>query len=134
MAVMNRMKVRGGQAIWLLLTALFTTRILLSQTPTGTLPPKPAVQVRLSSQAEIKVRVALVTTPVTVHDSRGTMVHNLEAKDFRVTDNGNAQKISHFGLGGDPISLVILIESSSRIEPLVSEICKAGILFTQTVM
>jgi VWFA-related protein len=131
---MNRMKVWGGQAIWIFLTALFTTGMLLSQAPTGTLPPKPAVQVQQSPKVEIKVRVTLVTTPVTVHDSSGTMVHNLEAKDFRVTDNGNTQKISHFGLGGDPISLVILVETSSRIEPVFSEICKAGILFTQTVM
>ncbi len=83
---------------------------------------------------EIKVQVALVTTPVTVRDSHGAMVHNLEAQDFRVTDNGSAQKISHFDLGGDPISLVILIETSSRIEPLVPEMRKTGILFTQTVM
>jgi VWFA-related protein len=37
-------------------------------------------------------------------------------------------------LGGDPISLVILLETSSRIEPLAPEIRKTGILFTQTVM
>jgi len=30
----------------------------------------------------------------------------LEAQDFQVTDNGVAQQISHFDLGGDPISLV----------------------------
>ena len=75
-----------------------------------------------------------MTTPVTVRDSQGRMVHTLEAKDFQVTDNGNAQKISHFDLGGDPISLVILIETSSRIAPLFPEIRKTGILFTQTVM
>jgi len=85
-------------------------------------------------KSEIKVQVALVTTPVTVWDSRGKMVHNLETKDFRVTDQGIAQKISHFDLGGDPISLVILVETSSRIEPLFPEIRKTGILFTQTVM
>jgi VWFA-related protein len=78
--------------------------------------------------------VALVTTPVTVRDSRGVMVHDLEAKNFEVTDNGIAQKISHFDLGGDPISLVILVETSARIEPLMPEIRKTGILFTQTVM
>ncbi|HVH70753.1 MAG TPA: VWA domain-containing protein [Candidatus Dormibacteraeota bacterium] len=37
-------------------------------------------------------------------------------------------------LGGDPISLAMLIETSSRIEPLLPEIRKTGILFTQTVM
>jgi VWFA-related protein len=62
------------------------------------------------------------------------MVHDLEAGNFKVTDNGVAQQISHFDLGGDPISLAILIETSSRIEPLLPQIRKTGIVLTQTVM
>ncbi|HKW32748.1 MAG TPA: VWA domain-containing protein [Candidatus Acidoferrum sp.] len=117
----------------LLLALLFTATLLLAQAPTGPLPPKPGVQVQQPPKNEIKVQVALVTTPVTVRDAHGEMVHNLEAKDFRVTDQGIAQKISHFDLGGDPVSLVILVETSSRIAPLAPEIFKTGILFTQTV-
>jgi VWFA-related protein len=128
------MKREGCRAIELLLVLLFAAGALLAQAPTGPLPPKPGVPVQQPPKNEIKVQVALVTTPVTVRDSRGEMVHNLDAKDFRVTDNGAAQKISHFDLGGDPISLVILVETSSRIEPLAPEIRKTGILFTQTVM
>ena len=108
-----------------------------AQAPVGPLPPKPGVEVQQSpkdAQAKVKVQVTLVNTPVTVRDGRGEMVHDLEARDFKVTDNGVAQQISHFDLGGDPISMVILIETSSRIEALLSEIRKTGILFTQTVM
>src|SRR5207248_1992237 len=118
----------------LLLTLLFAAGALLAQAPTGPLPPKPGVAVQQPPKNEIKVQVALVTTPVTVRDSHGDMVHNLDAKDFRVTDQGIAQKISTFDLGGDPISLVILVETSSRTEPLAPEVRKTGILFTQTVM
>src|SRR5206468_12795469 len=64
----------------------------------------------------------------------GVMGDDLDAKNFQVTDNGMAQKISHFDLGGDPLSLVILVETSSRVEPLMPEIRKTGILFAQTVM
>jgi len=131
---MHGMKRGGWRAIELLLMLLFAAGALLAQAPTGPLPPKPGVPVQQPPKNEIKVQVALVTTPVTVRDGRGEMVHNLDAKDFRVTDNGAAQKISHFDLGGDPISLVILVETSSRIEPLAPEIRKTGILFTQTVM
>ena len=123
----------GWRAMGLLLALLFTATLLLAQAPTGPLPPKPGVQVQQPPKNEIKVQVALVTTPVTVRDAHGEMVHNLEAKDFRVTDQGIAQKISHFDLGGDPVSLVILVETSSRIAPLAPEIFKTGILFTQTV-
>ncbi|HYS23385.1 MAG TPA: VWA domain-containing protein [Candidatus Eisenbacteria bacterium] len=107
------------------------------QAPSGPIPPKPGVEVQLppaDAQAKVKVRVALVNTPVTVRDGRGEMVHNLEARDFQIADNGVAQQISHFDLGGDPISMVILIETSSRIAPLLPEVRKTGILFTEPVM
>src|SRR5215469_4610864 len=107
---------------------------LQAQAPTGPLPPRQGVEVQRPPKNAIKVQVALVTTPVTVRDGKGEMVHNLEAKDFSVTDNGAPQKIFHFDLGGDPISLVILVETSSRIEALAPEMRKTGILLTQTVM
>jgi len=108
-----------------------------AQAPSGPLPPKPGSDMQQPPkdvQAKLKVQVALVNTPVTVRNSHGDMVHNLEAKDFRITDNGMSQQIAHFDLGGDPISMVILIETSSRIEPLLPAMSKTGIVFTQTVM
>lgn len=108
-----------------------------AQAPAGPIAPKPGAAIQQApkdNQAKLKVRVALVNTPVTVRDSRGEMVHDLDAHDFQVSDNGVPQQISHFDLGGDPLSLVILIETSSRIAPLFPEIRKTGILFTQTVM
>ena len=108
-----------------------------AQAPSGPLPPKPGSDVQQppkDAQAKLRVQVALVNTPVTVRNSRGDMVHNLEALNFHITDNGVAQQISHFDLGGDPISMVILIETSSRIEPILPAMSKTGIVFTQTVM
>ncbi len=108
-----------------------------AQAPSGPLPPKPGTAVQQppkDTQAKVKVQVALVNTPVTVRDARGDMVHDLEATDFWISDNGIVQHISHFDLGGDPISMVILIETSSRIAPLLPAMTKTGILFTQTVM
>jgi VWFA-related protein len=107
-----------------------------AQAPVGPLPPRPGIEVQQppkDAQSKLKVQVALVNTPVTVRNGRGEMIHNLEAGDFQITDNGAAQQISHFDLGGDPISLAILIETSSRVEVLLPEIRKTGILFTQTV-
>jgi VWFA-related protein len=53
---------------------------------------------------------------------------------LQVTDNGVPQKITHFDLGGDPLSLVFLVETSSRIAPLIPQLNKVGILLTETVM
>src|SRR5580700_3955682 len=110
---------------------------LRGQAPEGPMAPRPGQpvqQVPPDVQAKLKVEVALVNMPVTVRDAKGDMVHDLDAKDFRVTDNGVEQKISHFDLGGDPLSVVILIETSSRIDAILPEMRKTGILFTQTVM
>src|SRR5580700_5724753 len=110
---------------------------LRGQAPEGPMAPRPGQpvqQVPPDAQAKLKVRVALVNMPVTVRNAKGEMVHDLDAKDFRITDNGAEQKITHFDLGGDPLSLVILIETSSRIDPILPEMRKTGILFTQTVM
>jgi VWFA-related protein len=127
----------AAAALTLILLLAFTGAAARAQSPSGPIPPKAGVEVQLppkDTQAKVKVQVALVNTPVTVRDGRGEMVHNLEARDFQITDNGVAQRISHFGLGGDPLSLVILLETSSRIEPLLPQMRKTGILFTQTVM
>jgi VWFA-related protein len=108
-----------------------------AQAPEGPIAPKPGIAVQQPPpevEARLKVRVSLVNTPVTVRDARGQMIHDLDAKNFMVTDNGITQKITHFDLGGDPVSVVILMETSSRIDSIFPEMRKTGILFTQTVM
>src|ERR1700687_4308995 len=127
----------AGASLTLTLLLALADAPARAQAPSGPIPPKPSAEVQQppkNAQAKVKVQVALVNTPVTVRDGRGDMVHNLEAHDFHITDNGVAQQISHFDLGGDPISIVILLETSSRIAPLLPEMRKTGILFTQTVM
>jgi VWFA-related protein len=120
-----------------LLFLAFAARATFAQAPEGPIAPKPGVEVQQPPpevQARLKVRVSLVNTPVTVRDSHGEMVHDLDAANFVVTDNGITQRITHFDLGGEPLSIVILIETSSRIDSLFPEIRKTGILFTQAVM
>ena len=102
--------------------------------PVAPLPGTPIQQAPAGSQAKLVVRVSLVNTPVTVRDAKGQMVTSLDAKDFQITDNGVAQRITHFDLGGDPLSVVVLFETSSRLDPLLPELRKTGILLTQTVL
>jgi VWFA-related protein len=117
------------------LATTFSGRTVFAQAPEGPITPQPGVVVQQAPpQARLKIRVSLVNTPVTVRDSSGQVIHDLDAQNFLVTDNGVTQKITHFDLGGEPLSLVILIETSSRIDSIFPEIRKTGILFTQTVM
>ena len=77
---------------------------------------------------------ALVNEPVAVRNAAGRMVHNLEAKDFRITDNGVGQSIIYFEVGGDAISLVVLVETSSRIDLILPDLRKSGSVVSQVVM
>jgi len=130
------MKQIAGISIGLLFVLTLAWPPARAQAPSGPIPPKPGAEVQQAPKdmPKVKVQVALVNTPVTVRDARGEMVHDLEARDFQIADNGVTQQISHFDMGGDPISLVILMETSSRIEALLPQVRKTGILFTQTVM
>jgi VWFA-related protein len=117
-----------GGVLWFAATALPGA---FAQAPPGPLTPQPGVEIQKAPS--IKVRSVLVNTPVTVRNEKGEMVHDLEAPDFQITDNGVAQKIAHFNLGGDPISLVVVVEKSARIASVLPHIRKAGILISQTV-
>ena len=109
------------------------------ETPPGPLHPNPNAKPEPMPPAEqlkhsIRSRVNEVTAPVTVRDPKGEMVFDLKQDNFRVYDNGAEQKIDHFDVGGDPLSIVLVIESSSHIEPMLPSIKHAGIVFTETVM
>jgi Ca-activated chloride channel family protein len=119
--------------LFLLASAPWTAR---AQAPPGPLPPKPGAPVQQPPKdaPQIKVKVDLVTTPAIVRDARGQLVLNLEKKDFRIFDNDVEQQIEDFDLGGESLSFVIAVETSSRIEPLLPAVRKLGILLTQNVI
>ncbi len=131
-----------GYSIELLVATLLVAVSLdqaRGQAPEGPLPPRPGVPVqqpprKAQEKPSIKVKVEIVNTPVTVRDASGELVLNLGERDFRVFDNGVEQKIEHFDLGGDPLSIVILLDSSSHVEALLPAVRKTGILFTETVV
>ncbi|MFY9528067.1 MAG: VWA domain-containing protein [Candidatus Acidiferrales bacterium] len=104
----------------------------------GPLPPRPGVQPQQApppqAKRAIRVRVNEVTAPVTVRDRKDELVLDLDEKDFHIFDNGAEQKIDHFDLGGDPLAVALVVETSSQIQPLIPAIHAAGIVFTQTVM
>jgi VWFA-related protein len=129
---------RSTVQAFLLLLFSFYAPSLLAQAPAGPLPPPPpGTQIQTTppeALTKISAQVTLVNTPVTVRDSNGGMIHDLDEQDFVVTDNGIPQKITHFDVGGDPISLVVLVETSSRVDPFLPQLRKTGILFSEQVM
>jgi VWFA-related protein len=119
------------------LTSLFLAAGANAQAPPGPLPPKPGTQIQKRPAAEkpkIRVKTDLIATPVTVRNAAGEMVLDLGASDFRVFDNGVQQKIEHFDLGGDPLSIALIFETSSRVSVILPAVRKAGIVFAQNVV
>ena len=94
----------------------------------------PRTSVPQASEGKIRKRVLLVNVPVTVTNGKGELVFNLAAEDFQVIDNGVPQKITYLDLGQTPLSMVFLVETSSRIEPLLPDMRKTGILFADVLM
>jgi len=138
-----RERVRG--AAWLVLTLVFAAApaIAWAQEPEGPIHPppgatdkKPAIDLKPPPLQEkpIIIRSAEVIAPVTVQNRDGELILDLEQKDFHIFDNGVEQNILHFDLGGDPLAVVFLAESSSRIEALLPAVRRSAPVFTQTVM
>jgi VWFA-related protein len=109
------------------------------EAPAGPLHPAPGVRPEpMPAPGQLKhairVRVNEVTTPVIVRDTAGEMVFDLKEPNFKIYDNGTEQKIDRFDVGGDPLSIVLVMEASSHIAPMFPSLKRAGIVFTETVM
>jgi VWFA-related protein len=118
----------------LVASILFSTVNARAQGTQGPIAPKPGTTVQKAPESTIRVKVALVNAPVAVHDAKGELVLDLQQKDFHVLDNGVAQNIESFDLGGEPLSAVLVFETSSRIAPLLAAVQKSAIVFTQTLI
>ena len=136
---MTRALFRSAARVSLGLALLSAAGPASGQAPPGPLQQKPGVKPEPLPTAEqrrqaIHARVNEVITPVTVTNHAGEMILDLAQKDFHVYDNGAEQKIEHFDLGGDPLSVVLVVETSSHIEPMMPTVHQSGIIFTETVM
>jgi len=120
--------------IWACIAASVAVAEMLGQAPSSRPVTHDSILGVQESDTRIRTHVTLVNTPVTVLNEEGQLVYDLDAEDFRLMDNGVRQRITHLDLGNNPLSLVIVIETSSRIEPLLPEIRKTGIVFSDTVI
>jgi VWFA-related protein len=98
--------------------------------PAAPSPPKPQQE----EPFRIVTRISVVDLAVTFVDSAGTFLTNIRPADVTLTDNGVVQEIQTFDATLRPISMVILVDTSSRLDTLLPNLRKSGILFTQLVM
>ncbi len=139
---MNWFLMRGpsfGAAIALVsMTMAFAPGAIGQGAPPGPIVPEPGIQpeqppASQESKNPIRVQANEVVAPVVV-SKNGQMLLNLTKKDFHVYDDGKEVAIDHFDVGGEPLSIVLLVEVSQRIKPLLPAIRKSGVIFAQPVM
>jgi len=66
-------------------------------------------------RSRIRTTVSLVVVPVTVKDSGGELVTDLQQNDFRVFEDGIEQPIALFSADAFPLSTAILIDDDLKI-------------------
>ena len=132
------MKRRARTLGWPIVTALLAFPVLFptaarsqgSRTPDASRP-----EVLTVSDGPVFVStVDVVTVPVTVLGPRGEYVSGLEKADFTILDNEAEQLIDSFEVAFLPISMVICVQSSGRVEKLLPDVRKTAIIFTDMVL
>src|SRR5687768_8783241 len=79
-----------------LVLAAFLCVCLGAQTPAPPPAASAAEPASAAQQPPFRVQVDEVIVPVTVTDDKGRFVSNLDAKDFKIFDEGKEQSIRYF--------------------------------------
>ncbi|MBI3894880.1 MAG: VWA domain-containing protein [Acidobacteria bacterium] len=115
---------------WMFFCPIFVA----SQTQDDPTPQPSGSGATSDEQYSFAVEIEVVTVPVTVTNSAGEFVTDLDKVDFQILDNGVPQQITDFDLSWEPLSLAIVVQTSSRIESLLPDVRRSGILFTQLIL
>ncbi len=81
-------------------------------------------------QAIIRTTVSNLVAPVLVTDHNHNIIDGLKDHQFHLYDNGVEQNIQ-VDTAYEPISLMVAIEKSSRVDAILPQLHKLGILLTQ---
>jgi VWFA-related protein len=103
--------------------------------PSTDAPGSTAGKEEIPKAGQIRVQSNLVTAPVTVKDKlTGDFVYNLDERDFQIYDNGKLQQITGFSRESDNIAVVVLIQTSDSVTPLLGELKNLAPLFSELML
>jgi len=83
----------------------------------------------IESAQTISVQTDLVLLPVTVVDRKGALVPGLIERNFTVYDNGAPRPIQFFTSEDTPVTVGLVIDSSSSMRAVRSDVTAAGTAF-----
>lgn len=110
-------------------SALLVASVLLSvvpgyraQSPTAGRPKEsPAIEA-----GTIRIDTNLVTMPVIVSDRQNRYVPDLKREEFSLTEDGVKQEIVFFAANEEPISVVLMLDTSSSTQEKLGQIQQAA--------
>ena len=115
-----------------------SVRTLAAQVAPATKPPPQDTTKKESTEeaptATIMTGTTLVTTPVTVFDSAGQFVYDVDPNEFQVFDNDQPQKIYEVGTELHPVDLVIVVETNNLTDPFLADVRPLGSMFSDMLM
>jgi hypothetical protein len=86
------------------------------------------------SKEQIRVITNEANLAVTATNIHGEFIIDFEQKDFHVFDDGVEQVIDRWDSAGDPLTVALVIETSSRVRGSARAIHGIASIFTETVM
>ncbi len=98
-------------------------------------PPAPERPKKIENMPDysINVQVPLVTLDVLVTTKDGQTIPGLKQENFKILEDGQPQKISHFNLTDAPITAVLLVEFASTNYSFMVEALNASYAFATTL-
>ncbi len=98
-------------------------------------PPPPVTPKKVADMPDysLKVNVPLVNVDVLVTTKQGQFVPGLKQDNFRVTEDGVPQQVSHFAVSQAPITAVLLIEYASTNYIFMMQALQASYAFANTL-
>jgi VWFA-related protein len=120
------------RAVFILL--LISTGVLLTIACEANSANSLALLAASQSREQIRVVTNEVNLAVTATAANGEFILDLQPRDFHVFDDRIEQKIDHWELASDPLTIALLIETSSRVKAAGPAIHRMASIFTETVM
>ncbi len=121
-----------------ILTALALVRAQAPSDPASQTAPAPAAPPqetpapqRPSSQVPFRAGVELVSLNVTVTDSAGRYVTDVNQEEFQVFEDGAKQDVTFFNRTNLPIALALLLDTSASMEPKLQTAQDAAVGFAR---
>ena len=102
---------------------LLMLTVLIAGLPAAASHPQSQAQQEIPT---FRVSVDLIKVPITVFGPDGSPVQNLRGEDFRIYEDGSQQQIRSLSMDTNPVSIVLLLDSSGTVEKELKQIKDAA--------